>query len=129
MAEAFLDQICGGEFEAHSAGLEAGTLNSAAVQAMQEFGIDISNQPTKAVFDYIKPGLLFAYVITVCDEVSAARCPVFAGGTQRLHWNFPDPASFAGTLEEKLAKTREVRDLIEAKIGAWCEEVCPATAR
>ena len=129
MAEAFLDQICGGEFEAHSAGLEPGTLNPAAVQAMQEFGIDITNKPTKAVFDYLKSGLLFAYVITVCDEASAERCPVFAGVTQRFHWSFPDPSSFAGTPEEKLIQTRKVRDLIEAKIGAWCEEVCPATAR
>ena len=53
---------------------------------------------------------------------------VFPGVTTRLHWGFPDPSSFQGTQEEKLAKTREVRDTIKAKIEAWCEEICCATS-
>ena len=126
MAEAFLNQICGDEFEAHSAGLEPGKLNPIVIEAMQEVGIDISGNKTKAVFDYIKSGKMFAYVITVCDETSAERCPIFAGITKRLHWSFPDPSSFQGTPEEKLAKTREVRDAVKSKIEEWCAEVCPA---
>ena len=125
MAEAFLNLICGDEFEAHSAGLEPGKLNPVVVTAMQELGIDISGHPTKAVFDYIKKGTMFAYVITVCDEASAERCPIFVGVTKRLHWSFPDPSGFQGTPEEKLAFTRTVRDTIKAKIESWCEEVCP----
>ena len=128
MAEAFLNQVCGEEFEAHSAGLEPGNLNPIVVEAMQEIGIDISGNKTKAVFDVLKTGKMFAYVITVCDETSAERCPIFPGVTKRLHWSFPDPSSFQGTQEEKLAKTREVRDIIKAKIEEWCEEICPAAA-
>lgn len=126
MAEAFFNQICGDEFEAHSAGLEPGKLNPVVVAAMQEIGIDISGNQTKAVFDYVKSGKMFAYVITVCDEASAERCPIFPGVTTRLHWGFPDPSGFQGTPEEKLAGTRTVRDTIKAKIEAWCAEVCPA---
>ena len=128
MAEAFLNQICGDAFEAHSAGLEPGKLNPVVVEAMQETGIDISGNQTKAVFDYIKSGQIFAYVITVCDEASAERCPIFVGITKRLHWSFPDPSAIQGTHDEKLAGTREIRDMIKAKIEAWCEEVCPAAA-
>jgi len=127
MAEAFLNQICPDEFEAHSAGLEPGKLNPIVVEAMQEIGMDISSNPTKAVFDYFKSGKIFAYVITVCDEASAERCPIFPGVTRRLHWSFPDPSSVQGTHEEKLAKTREVRDTIKTKIEQWCAEVCGAT--
>jgi arsenate reductase (thioredoxin) len=126
MAEAFLNEICGDFFEAHSAGLEPGKLNPIVIEAMQEIGIDISDNQTKAVFDYIKSGRAFACVITVCDEASAERCPIFAGVTQRLHWSFSDPSSFQGTHEEKLAKTREVREAIKARIENWCEEVCTA---
>jgi arsenate reductase len=128
MAEAFLNQVCGEEFEAHSGGLEPGRLNPVVIEGMQEIGIDISGNPTKAVFDMFKSGKMFAYVITVCDEASAERCPIFPGVTTRLHWSFPDPSSVSGTHEEKLAKTREVRDMIKAKIETWCEEVCPAAA-
>lgn len=128
MAEAFLNQICGEEFEALSAGLEPGKLNPIVVEAMQEIGMDISGNPTKAVFDMFKSGKIFAYVITVCDEASAERCPIFPGVTKRLHWSFPDPSSMQGTREEKLAKTREVRDTIKAKIEAWCAEIYPLAA-
>src|SRR5437868_3819328 len=108
MAEAFLNRICGDQFEAHSAGLEPGKLNPIVVEAMQEIGIDISRNQTKAAFDVIKSGKSFAYVITVCDETSAERCPIFPGVTARLHWSFPDPSALRGTHEEKLALTREI---------------------
>jgi arsenate reductase len=124
MAEAFLKEQCGEEFEVQSAGLEPGKLNPVVVEAMQEIGIDISGNPTKAVWDFIKAGKTFTYVITVCDETSAERCPIFPGVTTRLHWSFPDPSSFPGTHEEKLAKTREIRDMIRQKIENWCAEVC-----
>jgi arsenate reductase (thioredoxin) len=124
MAEAFLNQICGNVFEAQSAGLEPGKLNPVVVDAMREIGIDISGKQTKGVFDMFKFGTMFAYVITVCDEASAERCPIFGGITKRLHWSFPDPSAFQGTREEKLARTREVRELIKAKIEQWCGEMC-----
>ena len=124
MAEAFLNQICGDVFEAHSAGLEPGKLNPIVVEVMQEIGIDLSGNQTKAVFDVFKSGKVFSYVITVCDETSAERCPIFPGITKRLHWSFPDPSTIQGTHEEKLARTREVRDSIKSKIEQWCAEVC-----
>ena len=124
MAEAFLNQICGREFEAHSAGLEAGKLNPVVVEVMKEVGIDISRNQTKAVSDFLKTTQSFAYVITVCDEASAERCPVFPGITQRLHWSFPDPSSLPGTYEEKLAATRKIRDAIKVRIEDWCAETC-----
>ncbi len=128
MAEAFLNQICGEEFEAHSAGIEPGKLNPFAVVAMHELGFDISGNQTKSVSDFLKSNELFSYVITVCDETSAERCPVFPGVAKRLHWGFPDPSAFQGSHEEKLAKTREVRDAIKQKVENWCEEVCDLTA-
>jgi arsenate reductase len=123
MAEAFLNRICGDTFEAKSAGIEPGKLNPVVVEAMREIGIDISQNKTKAVFDFVKSGEAFAYVITVCDEASAERCPIFPGVTTRLHWGFPDPSSFHGSPEEKLARTREVRDAIQEKIESWCGEI------
>lgn len=123
MAEAWLNHFGGEQFEAESAGLSPGTLNPLVVKVMQEVGIDISHKRTRAVFDLFQTGRLFAYVITVCDETSAEKCPVFPGIAKRFHWSFPDPAALTGTEEEKLATTREIRDLIKVKIANWCQEM------
>lgn len=131
MAEAFLTELCGDTFEAQSAGLEPGTLNPLAVAAMAEIGVDISGKETTGVFDLVEAGETYSYVVTVCDETAAERCPVFPGRAQRLHWSFPDPGALEGTWEERLARTREIRDAIRDRIRSWCEEVCstPGVAR
>lgn len=116
MAEAFLKHYGGELFEAESAGLSLGTLNPVVVEVMKEEGFDISTNQTKGVFDFVKSGKTYHYVITVCDQAAAQRCPVFPGITKRLHWSFEDPSSFIGTHQEKLSKTRKVRDQIKDKI-------------
>ena len=126
MAEAFLKRFCGDEFDAQSAGIEPGKLNPIVVEAMTAEGIDISRNATKSVQEMIASGQRFDYVITVCDETSAERCPIFPGGTTRLHWGFPDPSQFTGTHAEKLASTCEVRDEIARTIADWCREKCTA---
>jgi len=119
MAEAFLKQMAGDKFDVESAGLKPGMLNPLAVEVMKEVGIDISQNKTKSVFDFYKQGKRYYYVITVCDESQAGQCPVFPGAIKQMHWGFDDPSSFQGTWEEKLEKTREVRDNIESKIKDW----------
>ena len=119
MAEAFLKQIAGDRFEVESAGLEPGKLNPLAIEAMKEIGIDISQNKTKSAFDFYKQGKQYDYVITVCDESQSGSCPVFPGNGERLHWGLPDPSSFTGSFKEKLKKTIEVRNQIEAKIKDW----------
>ena len=128
MAEAFLNEICGDHFEAHSAGLEPGKLNRLAVEAMREIGIDISQKQTQSAFDILKSGDRFEYVITVCDESNAERCPVFPSDAKRLHWSFPDPSALSGSHDERLEGTRKIRDQIRARIEMWCGEVCGAKA-
>jgi arsenate reductase (thioredoxin) len=124
MAEAFLKDLCGDEFEVQSVGIEHGKLNPIAVEAMRDAGIDISGNQTKTVMAMINSGRKFDYIITVCDETSAERCPVFPGVATRLHWSFPDPSSLQGTDAEKLERTRVIRDMIKARVEEWCGVVC-----
>jgi arsenate reductase len=123
MAEAFLNALAGDRFLASSAGLEPGTLNPLAVAVMKEVGIDISRNTTRSVFDVYKSGALFGYVIAVCDAEAAQRCPTFPGITRTLVWSFPDPSSFTGSWEERLSKTRQVRDAIRAMVEEFIKEV------
>jgi len=122
MAEAFLKQLGGDRFEVESAGLEPGKLNPLAVQAMSLIGIEIGQNQTQSAFDLFKAGRRFQYVISVCDEASAERCPIFPGVTTRLNWSFADPSSFTGTEQERLAKTIAVRDEIRARVRRWIDE-------
>lgn len=128
MAEALLTRHCGDCFEAHSAGLEPGTLNPMAVEVLREIGMDISGKTPKSVFRTMREGHLFAYVIAVCDAANAEKCPIFPGPAKRIHWSFPDPSGFEGPPEKRLQKTREVRDMIAAQIKDWCAQVCPEKA-
>jgi arsenate reductase len=120
MAEAFANAVGGGAVEAWSAGLDPGELNPLVVEAMGEVGIDISRNRAKGVDEVLRSGERFSYVVTVCDEVSAERCPEFPGVERRLHWGFPDPAALTGTAAERLEGVRLVRDAIRAKIEEWC---------
>ncbi len=118
MAEAFLRKYGGEGFEAYSAGLEPKGVNPFTVQVMEEIGIDISNQRSKSVSEYLAK-VHFRYLITVCDDAEK-NCPVvWLGVNQHLHWSLEDPAAFEGTEDEKLAKFRQVRDQIEARIREW----------
>ena len=123
MAEALLNHLAGDKFEALSAGLEKGNLNPLAVKVMAEIGLDISKNQTKDVFDFYKNGILFNYVVTVCDAANSERCPIFPSVTKTLHWSFEDPSSFTGTEEEKLERTLKVRDEIRKEILRFISSV------
>ena len=115
MCEAFVRHYGGERFDVHSSGIEAGKLNPLVVQAMAEIGISMEGQYAKPANEYIEKDEKFDYVVTVCDESSAERCPMFPGKHTRLHWGFPDPSAITGTDEEKLAGIRPIRDQYSTK--------------
>ena len=113
MAEGFARHFGQGWVEAYSAGMEPSRLNPFAVATMQEKGIDISHQRSK-VFD---EGLArrMDVVVTVCGNADK-RCPILPPEVKKLHWPLEDPAAARGTDAEILAKFREIRDQIEARL-------------
>ena len=119
MAEAFVNTYHSNKFYAESAGLEPGTLNPLVVKSMLEIGIDISNNPTKDVFTFFKEGRLYDFVVTVCDDASGQRCPVFPGALKTINWSFEDPSALIGTEDDKLIKIAAIRDSIKNKINEF----------
>ncbi|MCK9286122.1 MAG: arsenate reductase ArsC [Sphaerochaetaceae bacterium] len=122
MCEAFVRHYAGDRFEVHSSGIEAGKLNPLVVQAMIEIGISMKDQYAKPVQEYIDRSEHFDYVITVCDESNAERCPLFPGKHERIHWSFADPSAIPGTDEEKLIGIRVIREEIHQKVQQWLFE-------
>jgi arsenate reductase len=121
MAEAFLRRYGGDRFEVYSAGLEPERgIHPLTLKVMQEIGFDMQGHYAKDIREYLGK-VHFGYLITVCDRAEQS-CPIFPGMGVRLHWPFEDPAAFEGSEEEKLAKFREIRDQIEARVKAWLKE-------
>jgi len=107
MAEGLLRHDAGDRFEVFSAGTKPSHVRPEAIAALQELGIDISNQRSKNVDDFA--GQQFDYVLTVCDNTKES-CPHFPGKAVAIHQNFEDPAAMQGSKEERLAAFRRVRE-------------------
>ena len=115
MAEGYLRHVAGDRFEPLSAGVEPKGLNPLAIEVMHEIGIDISQQTSKGLDQFL--GQEIPYVITVCDNAKQ-RCPIFPHANKFVHWSLEDPAEAAGSHDEKLAVFRRVRDEIEQRIDS-----------
>lgn len=113
MAEGLAQHFGQGRIEAYSAGMEPSRLNPSAVAVMQEKGIDISRQQSKAFDEDLARRM--DVVVTVCGNADE-RCPVLPPEVKRLHWPLEDPTAARGSDAEILAKFREIRDQIEARI-------------
>jgi len=113
MAEALINHDLAGQFEAFSAGAEPSFVNPLAIAVMKELGIDISRQRSKGLNEF--DGQKFDYVITLCSQADEA-CPVFFGGTKKIHMGFPDPAATIGSEQEKTAAFGKIRDQIREQI-------------
>ena len=123
MAEAFLNEMAGDRFHSESAGFKPTRINSLVAEAMGEVGIDLSQKKTQNVFKLYRDGNLYDYVITVCEESTENKCPLFPGVTRRLNWPFNNPEAFVGNHEEKLNQVRRLREEIKARIEAWLKEL------
>jgi arsenate reductase len=106
-AESLLRQLAGDRFKVMSAGTEATHVRPLAIRAMEEIGVDISDQDSKTLNRYLQG--LFDYVVTVCNHANEA-CPFFPGAKSKLHWSFEDPAQAAGSEAARLGVFRKVRD-------------------
>ncbi len=117
MAEGLLRELHGDRYEALSAGSNpAGYVHPGAVAAMNDVGIDISNQASKSISEFLPPaGTPPDVIISVCSGAEK-DCPTFPGATRRLHWPFDDPAHATGSDAEKAAVFARVRDEIRQSL-------------
>ena len=123
MAEGLLRHLAPDSTEVFSAGTHPMGVNPKAVEAMNEIGIDISEQTSNHVEEYIDQP--FDWVITVCDSAQQ-RCPVFPGGKHRLHWSIPDPFEACGSSQEIAQAFRDVRENLKSRIQKLMEPFRPS---
>ena len=113
MAEAIVNAHLGESWQAYSAGTRpTGYIHPLALKVLDEIGIS-HNGTSKAATNFIHQDI--DLVVTVCDQ-AAEDCPVWFGGTYKVHLGYEDPAAFQGDDHEKLEKFRQLRDTIEKDI-------------
>lgn len=124
MAEGFLRQLGGDHFEVASAGLAPTQLNPLAVQVMDEVGIDISQQKSKSVTEFLAK-IPVKYAIFVCRNAED-QCPrIWPFVPTALSWPLDDPAT-PGDGEVPVERFRRVRDEIESRIRTWLQDFAVA---
>jgi arsenate reductase (thioredoxin) len=112
MAAGWLRYLAGESVEVRSAGSIPGhQVNPAAVEAMREVGIDISDQ---------RPKVLTTEAVEASDVVITMgcgdACPIFPG-KRYLDWQLEDPAG------KGVESVRPIRDEIERRIRGLLDEL------
>ncbi|MFE5934178.1 arsenate reductase ArsC [Streptomyces sp. NPDC056470] len=112
MAAGFLNHLAGNRIEVRSAGSIPGDqVNPAAVEAMAELGVDISDQKPKVLTTEAVQAS--DYVITMgCGDA----CPIFPG-KKYLDWALEDPAG------QGVEAVRPIRDEIKVLIEGLIAEI------
>jgi len=114
MAAGFLRALAGDAVEVRSAGSDPGAqVNPAAVEAMAEVGVDISDQT---------PKLLTHEAVEASDVVITMgcgdACPVLPGVSYR-DWKLEDPAG------KGIEAVRPIRDEIKSRVEDLVAELLP----
>ena len=112
MAAGWLRHLAGDTIEVRSAGSDPGErINPAAVEAMAEVGIDISDQ---------RPKVLTTDAVEASDVViimgCGDACPIFPG-KRYLDWDLADPAG------KGVESVRPIRDEIRRRVAGLVSEL------
>ncbi|MEU8115668.1 arsenate reductase ArsC [Micromonospora sp. NPDC048947] len=118
MAAGWLRHLAGDAVEVRSAGsAPAETINPAAVQAMREVGIDITDQTPK-LLEYATAQSSDVIVTMGCGDT----CPVFPGKRYE-DWKLDDPAG------QGVDAVRPIRDEIRDRVEKLLTELNPTEGR
>ena len=95
MAEAILNKVGSGNFQAYSAGSQPkGQVHPEAARLLQSLGFDTAHFRSKSWNEFAKPGApALDFVFTVCDNAAGEACPYWPGQPMTAHWGVPDPAA------------------------------------
>ena len=91
------------------------------IEVLREIGVSVEGLRSKPVTEFLGKAPV-RHVIIVCDRAQAACPRIYPFAGQMHSWPFEDPAAFEGDAAGTLAKFREIRDRIGARIAQWLAE-------
>jgi len=120
MAEALLNVLGHGRFEAFSAGSHpAGRVQPMAAELATRLGYPAERLSSKSWDEFAREGApTMDFVITVCDNAAGETCPVWFGSPVTAHWGVPDPARVAGDESQRRVAYHDAAELLRKRIEA-----------
>ena len=121
MAEAILNKIGAGKFQAFSAGSQPkGHVHPEAMRLLQGLGFDTTRFRSKSWNEFAKPGApALDFVFTVCDNAAGETCPFWPGQPMTAHWGIPDPAAAEGSPAEIALAFKDAYRMLSQRIGVF----------
>jgi ArsR family transcriptional regulator, arsenate/arsenite/antimonite-responsive transcriptional repressor / arsenate reductase (thioredoxin) len=121
MAEAILEKISRGRFNAYSAGSTPAAAPMAEVlERLTTLGHDIKGLHSKSWNVFTGPEApRMDFVITLCDTADGETCPDLGDKPITATWPFPDPAKFMGSPVERTALLNQLYGMIRRRLEAF----------
>jgi len=121
MAEAALNKVGAGKFQAFSAGSQPkGRVHAEAIRLLQSLGFDTSHFRSKSWVEFARPGApALDFVFTVCDNAAGETCPVWPGQPMTAHWGIPDPAAVEGSDLAIALAFKDAFRMLSQRIGVF----------
>lgn len=121
LAEAILNHVGAGRFEAFSAGsFPKGEVHPAALRLLKQLDHDISGLRSKSWDEFAVEGAApLDFVFTVCDNAAGEICPFWPGQPMTAHWGLPDPAAVTGSESEIAAAFAETYRMLTNRISVF----------
>ena len=120
LAEALLNHVGQGRFQAYSAGSsprEGQQPNPMALEALTKAGIATTGLHSKSWDEFAKPDAPHMdLVITVCDNAAGEVCPFWPGQPATAHWGYADPSEASGGDDKKREAFRTTLHLIGRRL-------------
>jgi protein-tyrosine-phosphatase/DNA-binding transcriptional ArsR family regulator len=118
MAQAILEKIGRGKFNAYSAGSEpARSPVPEVIQKLVTLGHDVSGLHCKSWNRFMgSDAPQMDFVITLCDTMQGQDCPDVGDKPITAAWPLPDPAKFKGTPTERATMINELYGMIRRRL-------------
>jgi ArsR family transcriptional regulator, arsenate/arsenite/antimonite-responsive transcriptional repressor / arsenate reductase (thioredoxin) len=118
MAEALLQKIGKGKFNAYSAGSDpARRPQPEVIERLSKLGHDVSRLRCKSWHEFTGPDApRMDFVIALCDTPHGQTCPDFGEKFVTGAWPLPDPVDFKGSQSERATLLNELYAMIRRRI-------------
>lgn len=112
MAEAILNRLGVGKFQAYSAGSQPrGQVDPITLELLQRMDFPTDSLRSKDWSEFSRSANPDApemdFVFTVCDKAAAEPCPIWSGQPMTAHWGVADPVTANGDELTRLNAYRE----------------------